>query len=27
MVDWTCDENRNKTVTKAALGDFDIASS
>lgn len=24
MVNWACDENGNKTVTKAALGDFDI---
>ncbi|AEO58481.1 kinase-like protein [Thermothelomyces thermophilus ATCC 42464] len=25
LVDWACDEDGNKTVTKAALGDFDIA--
>lgn len=25
LVDWACDQDGNKTVTKAALGDFDIA--
>jgi hypothetical protein len=25
LVNWTCDEDGNKTVSDAALGDFDIA--
>lgn len=25
LINWTCDKEGNKTVTDAALGDFDIA--